>query len=131
VAALVRSRYPDLPADEVVRRIEATAVSPTGGRDERTGAGIVDPYLAVTAEIATPRQVGDAPAQGVQVASVPAVPPLLTPGEATAGGVAAVLLGCAAVAVGAGLTARRITARRGRDGPAYRPVDPVPTDRLS
>ena len=131
VAALIRSRYPDLPADEVVRRIEATAVSPTGGRDERTGAGIVDPYLAVTAEIATPRQVGDAPAQGVQVASVPAVPPLLTPGEATAGGVAAVLLGCAAVAVGAGLTARRITARRGRDGPAYRPVDPVPTDRLS
>ena len=52
VAALVRARFPDMPADEVVRRIEATAVSPSGGRDERTGAGIVDPYLAVTAETA-------------------------------------------------------------------------------
>ena len=52
VAALVRARFPDMPADEVVQRIEATAVSPSGGRDHRTGAGIVDPYLAVTAEAA-------------------------------------------------------------------------------
>ncbi len=62
VAALVRARYPDMPAAEVVRRIEATAVSATGGRDERTGAGIVDPYLALTGEAVAPPapQAGDA-----------------------------------------------------------------------
>ena len=59
VAALVRARYPDMPAAEVVRRIEATAVSSTGGRDERTGAGIVDPYLALTAEAVAPTGVAE------------------------------------------------------------------------
>jgi subtilisin family serine protease len=133
VAALVRARFPDMPATEVVRRIEATAVSPTGGRDDRTGAGIVDPYLAVTAEnaatSATPPQVAGA----VELAPVPTDPPLLTAGEATAAAVAAIMLGCAAVATVAGLSARRIAARRGRrgrDGPAYRPVGAVPTRRL-
>jgi hypothetical protein len=111
-------------------------VSPTGGRDERTGAGVIDPYLAVTAgntgataaTTAAPRAAG-----AVQLAPVPTDPPLLDPGEATAAAVAAVLLGCAAVATVAGLSARRIAARRerrGRDGPAYRPVDDVPAHRL-
>jgi subtilisin family serine protease len=137
VAALVRARFPDMPADEVVRRIEATAVSPSGGRDERTGAGIVDPYLAVTAETAgaaVAPQAGETPAGAIRVAPVPQVPPLLTPGEATAAAVAAILLACASVATVAGLSARGIAARRerrGRDGPAYRPVGPVPGRRLS
>jgi subtilisin family serine protease len=132
VAALVRARFPDMPATEVVQRIEATAVSPTGGRDERTGAGIVDPYLAVTAETtgatAAPQAAG-----AVQLAPVPTDPPLLTAGEAAAAAVAGILLGCAAVATVAGLSARRVAARRerrGRDGPAYRPVGDVPTRRL-
>ena len=121
VAALVRARFPDMPATEVVRRIEATAVSPTGGRDERTGAGIVDPYLAVTAETgaitgatASPQAAG-----AVALAPVPTDPPLLSAGEAAAAAVAGMLLGCAAVATVAGLSARRIAARRerrGRDG---------------
>jgi len=132
VAALVRARFPDMPATEVVRRIEATAVSPTGGRDERTGAGIVDPYLAVTAENAGTTGVTAAPqvAGAVALAPVPTDPPLLTAGEAAAAAVAGILLGCAAVATVAGLSARRIAARRerrGRDGPAYRPVGAVPT----
>jgi hypothetical protein len=125
-----------MPADEVVRRIEATAVSPSGGRDDRTGAGIVDPYLAVTAEAADAAvapPAGETPGGAIRVAPVPQVPPLLTPGEATAAAVAAILLGCAAVATVAGLSARRIAARRerrGRDGPAYRPVGAVPGRRL-
>jgi membrane-anchored mycosin MYCP len=134
VAALVRARFPDLPAAEVARRIEATAVSPTGGRDERTGAGLVDPYLAVTAESTGVRaQTGQTPAATVEVAPVATVPPLLTPAEATAAATAAILIGCAVVATVAGLSARRIAARRGRrgrDGPAYRPVGAVPTRRL-
>jgi subtilisin family serine protease len=88
VAALVRARYPDMPAAEVVRRIEATAVSSTGGRDERTGAGIVDPYLALTGEAVAPPAsgTGDGPGSTVRVEPVPEPAPLLGPGEAAAAG---------------------------------------------
>lgn len=130
VAALVRARFPDMPAAEVVRRIEATAVSPSGERDDRTGAGIIDPYLAVTGEVTRTQEVA-APAGAVGVAPVPTVPPLLGPGETTAVAVTIILLGCAAVAVVAGVSARRVAARRGRrDGPAYHPVGAVPTREL-
>ncbi len=49
--ALVRARYPELPAADVVRRILATA-APAGpsGRDPEYGEGIVDPVAALTAE---------------------------------------------------------------------------------
>ena len=85
VAALVRARYPDMPAAEVVRRIEATAVSATGGRDERTGAGIVDPYLALTAEaVAPPARRLDAPGRR-SVEPVPR-PPRCSVGRGRAAG---------------------------------------------
>jgi subtilisin family serine protease len=134
VAALVRARYPDMPAAEVVRRIEATAVSSTGGRDERTGAGIVDPYLALTGEAVAPPAsgTGDGPGPTVRVEPVPEPAPLLGPGEAAAAVTAAVLLGCAAVATTAGLSARRVAERRrrGPDDPLHRPVGDIPADRL-
>ena len=46
-AALVRSKWPDLSASEVVRRLFATA-SPAGGTEEKVGYGMVDPYRALT-----------------------------------------------------------------------------------
>ncbi|HWO65580.1 MAG TPA: S8 family serine peptidase [Umezawaea sp.] len=48
VAALVRARFPDLAADDVVRRLTATArdAGPPG-RDERYGFGVVDPVAAL------------------------------------------------------------------------------------
>ncbi|WP_112641059.1 type VII secretion-associated serine protease mycosin [Micromonospora saelicesensis] len=51
-AALVRSRYPQMPAGEVVNRLLATArdVGPTG-RDDRFGYGVVDPVAALTAQV--------------------------------------------------------------------------------
>ncbi|CCH21960.1 type VII secretion-associated serine protease mycosin [Micromonospora lupini] len=51
-AALVRSRYPDMPAGEVVNRLLATArdIGPTG-RDDRFGYGVVDPVAALTADV--------------------------------------------------------------------------------
>jgi membrane-anchored mycosin MYCP len=52
VAALVRSRFPDMPAAEVVRRLTATAVPLGASRDHRVGAGIVDPFAALTAQTA-------------------------------------------------------------------------------
>ncbi|MFC4019743.1 type VII secretion-associated serine protease mycosin [Micromonospora sp. GCM10011542] len=51
-AALVRSRYPRMPAGEVVNRLLATArdLGPTG-RDDRFGYGLVDPVAALTAQV--------------------------------------------------------------------------------
>ncbi|MGC5050382.1 type VII secretion-associated serine protease mycosin [Micromonospora sp. DT48] len=51
-AALVRSRYPEMSAGDVVNRLLATAkdIGPTG-RDERFGYGLVDPVAALTAEV--------------------------------------------------------------------------------
>ncbi len=51
-AALVRSRYPQMSAGDVVNRLLVTArdIGPTG-RDERFGYGLVDPVAALTAEV--------------------------------------------------------------------------------
>ncbi|MBU3065209.1 type VII secretion-associated serine protease mycosin [Nocardia sp. NEAU-G5] len=49
VAALVRARFPGLTAAQVIGRIERTAHGPGRGRDDRIGAGLVDPVAALTA----------------------------------------------------------------------------------
>ena len=53
VAALVRSRFPDLTAQQVIDRITSTASHPAapGGRNDVVGYGIIDPIAAVTAII--------------------------------------------------------------------------------
>jgi membrane-anchored mycosin MYCP len=53
VVALVRARFPNLKARQVIRRIEATAQHPSGpgGRNNRIGYGIVDPVAALTAAV--------------------------------------------------------------------------------
>ncbi|MGV0803829.1 S8 family serine peptidase, partial [Mycolicibacterium elephantis] len=48
VAALLRSREPQLTARQVMQRIEDTARKPAGGWDPVVGHGIVDPVAAVT-----------------------------------------------------------------------------------
>lgn len=53
VAALVRSRYPHLDADNVIQRLITTAHSPTTVRTTTFGYGIVDADRAVTAHVAT------------------------------------------------------------------------------
>ncbi|MDA3647204.1 type VII secretion-associated serine protease mycosin [Saccharopolyspora indica] len=48
-AALVRAAWPDLTAPQVAQRLMATADLARGGRDSHEyGAGVVDPYRAVT-----------------------------------------------------------------------------------
>lgn len=51
VAALVRARFPELSATQVAHRITVTASHPAGedGHNDRTGAGVVSPRLALTA----------------------------------------------------------------------------------
>ncbi|MEU4712780.1 type VII secretion-associated serine protease mycosin [Micromonospora purpureochromogenes] len=51
-AALVRSKYPDLPASEVVHRLTATAVDKgPPGRDDDYGYGVIDLVAALTADV--------------------------------------------------------------------------------
>ncbi|HEU4424845.1 MAG TPA: S8 family serine peptidase, partial [Pilimelia sp.] len=60
-AALVRD-YWDIPAKEVVRRIIATADPAAGGpHSDAYGAGVVNPYRAVTEAVAQGRPVQAAP----------------------------------------------------------------------
>lgn len=47
-AALLRSRYPDMSAAEVISRITRTAHAPAGGWDSAVGFGSIDPVAAVT-----------------------------------------------------------------------------------
>ncbi len=53
VVALVRARYPQLSAGEVIKRIEATAHAPYGGWNQYVGYGSVDPIAALTAEVSS------------------------------------------------------------------------------
>lgn len=51
-AALVRAAWPELTASEVAERLVATAAPAGGGKGSREyGAGVVDPYRAVTEEL--------------------------------------------------------------------------------
>lgn len=51
-AALVRSAWPSLSAQEVARRLLATATPARGGTGSKAyGAGVVDPYRAVTESV--------------------------------------------------------------------------------
>jgi subtilisin family serine protease len=52
VAALVRSKFPELSAKEVIHRMTATAIDKgKPGRDEEYGYGIVNPVGALTADV--------------------------------------------------------------------------------
>jgi type VII secretion-associated serine protease mycosin len=51
-AALVRSKYPNLSAREVIHRLTATATDKGApGRDDQYGYGIVNPVAALTADV--------------------------------------------------------------------------------
>lgn len=65
-AALVRSAWPKLTAPQVIQRLKATATPARGGRDSMEyGAGIVDPYRAVTEGLIA------APAKTIPAMTVP------------------------------------------------------------
>ncbi|MDG4793335.1 type VII secretion-associated serine protease mycosin [Micromonospora sp. WMMD1082] len=50
--ALIRAKYPYLPADEVVHRLTATAVDKgPPGRDDQYGYGVIDLVAALTADV--------------------------------------------------------------------------------
>ncbi|WP_324190469.1 type VII secretion-associated serine protease mycosin [Nocardia cyriacigeorgica] len=76
VVALVRSRFPHLTAQEVIKRLQATAHAPAEGWNPFIGYGAVDPVAALTNEVPdTPLQAKQpSPAKSIQL-PVPAPPP--------------------------------------------------------
>lgn len=65
VAALVRARYPQLTAYQVINRLERTARAPARGVDNQVGHGVIDPVAALTWD------VPDGPAKPPQQLSSP------------------------------------------------------------
>ncbi|MEU7631975.1 type VII secretion-associated serine protease mycosin [Nocardia sp. NPDC049220] len=51
LAALVRARFPELSAGQVIDRIIRTAQAPGAGRDDQLGHGLIDPLAALTAQL--------------------------------------------------------------------------------
>jgi type VII secretion-associated serine protease mycosin len=69
-AALVRSRFPELSAEEVVHRLTYTAVDKgPPGRDDEYGHGVLDLVAALTADVPP---LGDSATPGVTPPSSPA-----------------------------------------------------------
>lgn len=62
VAALVRSRFPELTASQVVERLSRTARNPARSPSNLLGAGIVDPVAALTFDLpSAPRKIAAVP----------------------------------------------------------------------
>ncbi len=73
VAALVRARYPQLSAYQVINRLTRTARAPARGVDNQVGYGVIDPVAALTWD------VPDGPAKPPQQLSAPLNMPKAAP----------------------------------------------------
>jgi membrane-anchored mycosin MYCP len=110
VAALVRSRYPQLSADQVVRRLTATAHGGARSPSSVVGAGSVDPVAALTWEL--PADVGAGGAAPAVAPEPIAAPPDPVAPDHTPRMVALVGTGVLACAVLAAV----VVSRRRKDG---------------
>jgi type VII secretion-associated serine protease mycosin len=97
VAALVRGKYPQLNATQVVRRITATAHNGARAPSNLVGAGSVDPVAALTWELPAGNQPGAAAAKPVTPPPAPK-PENTTPRTVAFAGTAVLALVVAAVA---------------------------------
>jgi membrane-anchored mycosin MYCP len=109
LAALVRARFPDLTAGQVMERIERTARMPEAGPNPATGHGVIDPVAALTAELPAqpPTRIAGTPIAG---------PPAPDPASTRARNIALTAAGaCVAVMV---FSAALTNAYRRRTGKA-------------
>ncbi|WP_308165591.1 type VII secretion-associated serine protease mycosin [Nocardia noduli] len=75
VVALVRARFPELSAREVMRRVQATAHAPAEGWNKYIGYGAVDPIAALTDEVTGPLPPKTPTPPKSRQLAVPAAPP--------------------------------------------------------
>ena len=108
VAALIRGKYPQLTAAQVVRRITATAHNGARAPSDVVGAGTVDPVAALTWELPAGDQPGPAPAKPVAAAPAPA-PKDATPRTVAFAGTAALALVVAVAAAVVAIARRKET----------------------
>ena len=134
VAALIKSRYPQLAPALVIRAINGSAQNrPAGGYDDKVGFGTVDAAAALTAAgrlAALPAAAHGAPVTLHFGGGSAAVPPVPVAPRGPAGLVVAGLaaLGCLALAAaaGAGLARLRQTGARGQHAAVPRAAAPAP-----
>ncbi|BBY58843.1 type VII secretion-associated serine protease [Mycolicibacterium sarraceniae] len=103
-AALVRSRYPGMHADEVVRRLTSTAHNGAQAPSNLVGAGTVDPVGALTWTINSGSDI--APASATKRVAAPAPPPEVDHTPRTVAFIGTGVLAAVVVAV-AGISRRR------------------------
>jgi membrane-anchored mycosin MYCP len=103
VAALVRSKYPNLKAAQVVQRITATAHNGARAPSNLVGAGTLDPVAALSWELPAPAATGAAPVKQMAAPPEPA-PKDPVPRIVAFAGTAVLAL---AVVAGAAIAARR------------------------
>jgi membrane-anchored mycosin MYCP len=108
VAALVRSKYPQLTATQVVRRITATAHNGARAPSNVVGAGSVDPVAALTWELPAGNQSGAASAKSVAVPPAPA-PRDTTPRTVAFAGTAVLAFVVAAAAAASAIARKKET----------------------
>lgn len=75
VAALVRAKYPNLSAHQVINRILQTAHNPPRGVDNQVGYGVVDPVAALTFNVPAGERVPPGSQSRVIVPASPPPPP--------------------------------------------------------
>ena len=127
VAALVRSKYPDMSAANVVNRLVATATDVAEpGRDEATGFGAVNPVAALTATVPQVNRNPLLPG-GAVVPPAPAAAPVDDPVDPTT--LLAFAGGALLLAAVVGLVAwRRARERRGPRIEVVAGWEPPPPD---
>lgn len=101
VAALVRAKFPELTAHQVINRIVQTAHNPPAGVDNKVGYGMVDPVAALTFNIPPGERLPPG-SQSRVITPAPAPPPPDHRARNMAAGLIAVLAGgVLVVAIGA------------------------------
>jgi membrane-anchored mycosin MYCP len=109
VAAMVRAKYPQLTAHQIINRLIRTARAPAGGVNNQIGYGVVDPVAALTWD------VPDGPAFPKDSAAALQLPPPPTPRNMVPVWIAAGGLGGALIIAGmvfGGAMLMRKTGRR-------------------
>ncbi|BDE17003.1 type VII secretion-associated serine protease (plasmid) [Mycobacterium sp. 20KCMC460] len=107
VAALVRAKYPQLTAHQVINRLLSTARAPARGVDNQVGHGIVDPVAALTYDLPPGEPVGPQHLAAPLVLAPPKVGRDMTPVWVAAAGVGGLALVCSLVLGSAALMRRR------------------------
>lgn len=120
LAALIRSRFPDLNAAQVIDLIKRTAHTPGSGPNAATGYGVIDPVAALTYQLPAPSELPD-PTAGTPIPGRPRP----DPGSQRARVIVLSVTGASAVLMGA-ISALAVARRRRKPQ-----TDEVPADQLT